>query len=41
MVGWSKQEGQGRKFGLALGWQQKNYLLQVARECEGSGVGVQ
>ena len=39
-LGAGYQEGLGRIFFLALGWKQIVYLLQVARECEGSGVGV-
>ena len=34
-------DGLGRKFVLVLGWWQIVYLLQVSRECAGSGVGVQ
>ena len=34
-------DGLGRKIVLALGWRQIVYILQVARECSGSGVGVQ
>ena len=40
-LGAGYQEGLGRKFVLALGWHQIVYLLQVAREFAGSGVGVQ
>ena len=40
-LGTGYQEGLGIKFVLALGWQKIVYLLQVSRECAGSGVGVQ
>ena len=40
-LGVGYQEGLGRKFVLSLGWQKIVYLLQVVRECAGSGVGVQ
>ena len=40
-LGAGYQEGLGRKFVLVLGWQQIFYLLQVARECAGSGIVVQ
>ena len=38
-LGAGYQEGLGRKFVLALGWQRIFYRLQVARECAGIGVG--